>query len=79
MQKDSTLLPDKPTYRVSEIAYYYDVTPSTVYTWIRKGMLDVVLTKLGQKRITKESLDEHRASKFPVSNINDNKVKVKTC
>jgi len=70
-------LPDKPTYRIAEIAEYYDVTRSTVYVWIRRGLIDSVLTKAGQKRITRESLLEHRAGKFPVSNINQNKNKIK--
>jgi predicted site-specific integrase-resolvase len=53
-----TSLPNKPTYRVSEVAYYYSVTPRTVYTWIKNGVVDVKLTPLGQKRITRESLSK---------------------
>jgi predicted site-specific integrase-resolvase len=71
-------LPNKPTYRIAEIAEYYDVTRSTVYVWIRRGMLDTSLTKLGQKRITRESPLKHRAGKFPVSNINVNKLNSKS-
>ena len=37
-------LPDKPTYRVSEIAYYYGVSENAVYTWITHGKLDAILT-----------------------------------
>lgn len=59
-----TFLPNKPTYRVSEVAKYYDVTPRTVYTWIAKGVITVTFTPMGQKRITRESLrsaDWHKA------------------
>lgn len=53
-------LQDKPTYRISEVAHYYDVSLRTIYTWINKGLVDVVFTKAGQKRITRESLGEDR-------------------
>lgn len=58
MDKPITSLPNKPTYRVSEVAYYYSVTTRTVYTWIKNGVVDVKLTPLGQKRITRESLSK---------------------
>jgi excisionase family DNA binding protein len=66
---------DKPTYRISEVAYYYGVSTKTIYTWITKGLIDVAFTKAGQKRITRESLNEYRCRKFPVSNINRNNKK----
>jgi len=55
-----TKLPEKPTYRVSEVAWYFDVTERTVYLWIENGHLKTVLTPSGQWRITKESLDKCR-------------------
>lgn len=56
-------LPDKPTFRVSEIAAYYDVSERTVYLWIEHGHLKTISTPLGQKRITRESLNECRFKK----------------
>jgi excisionase family DNA binding protein len=55
-----TGLPGKATYRVSEVAGYFDVTERTVYLWIEHGHLEVEFTPMGQKRITKESLDNCR-------------------
>jgi excisionase family DNA binding protein len=55
-----TDLPDKPTFRVSEIAWYYGVTERTVYLWIEHKHLKTIQTPKGQWRITKESLDECR-------------------
>lgn len=56
-------LPDKGTFRVSEVAAYYDVTERTVYLWIEHGHLETVLTPRGQWRITKESVDRCRFAK----------------
>lgn len=47
-----TDLPDKPTYRVSEVAFYFGVTGRTVYVWIENGKLEIELTPMGQYRIT---------------------------
>jgi len=58
-----TELPEKPTYRVSEVAWYFDVTERTVYLWIENGHLKTVKTPMGQWRITKESLDACRFTK----------------
>ena len=55
-----TDLPDKATYRVSEVAAYYDVTERTVYLWIEHGHLATVATPTGHQRITRESLDSCR-------------------
>jgi len=55
-----TELPEKPTYRVSEIAWYFDVSERTVYLWIENKHLETVLTPSGQWRITKQSLDACR-------------------
>ncbi len=52
--------PDKPTYRIEEVALYYGVTNRTVYLWTEHHLLDIVLTPSGQQRITKESLDKCR-------------------
>jgi len=53
-------LADKPTYRVSEVAYYYGCTEQTVRVWIDHGHLETVDTPGGQRRITRESLDSCR-------------------
>jgi excisionase family DNA binding protein len=53
-------LPDKPTFRVSEVAVYYGVTERTVYLWIEHKHLETILTPRGQWRITKESLNKCR-------------------
>jgi excisionase family DNA binding protein len=53
-------LPDKPTYRISEVAVYYGVTERTVYLWLEHGHLQTVLTPSGQQRVTKESFDSCR-------------------
>lgn len=55
-----TALPDKPTYRVSEVAFYYGVSERTVYLWIEHRHLDTVQTPKGQRRVTRESLDKCR-------------------
>lgn len=59
---DMTALPDKPTYRVSEVASYYGVTERTVYIWIERGQLKTVQTPGGQSRIPREALDKYRLS-----------------
>jgi excisionase family DNA binding protein len=56
-------LPDKPTFRVSEVAFYFDVTERTVYLWIEHKHLETILTPSGQWRITRESVDKCRFSK----------------
>ena len=53
-------LASKPTYRVSEVAAYYDVTERTVYLWIAHGHLATEATPGGQTRVTRESLDSCR-------------------
>jgi excisionase family DNA binding protein len=53
-------LADKPTYRVSEVAAYYDVTERTVYLWIAHGHLQTEATPGGQTRVTRDSLDSCR-------------------
>jgi excisionase family DNA binding protein len=53
-------LPNRPTLRVSEVAYYYGVSERCVYMWIEHGKLDTVHTPGGQKRITRDSLDACR-------------------
>ena len=53
-----TELPNKPTYRISEVAEYFNITPRTVYRWIADKKLCAILTRRGQ-RITKESLDKY--------------------
>lgn len=53
-------LPDKPTYRISEIARYYSRTRRTIYSWINKGLLDTVMTPRGGRMITRESLNRVR-------------------
>lgn len=53
-------LPDKPTYRVSEVAYYYSVTEQTVRTWLAHSLLESEPTPGGQVRITRESLNSFR-------------------
>lgn len=53
-------LPNKPTFRVSEVAWYYSVTERTVYLWIEHGHLKTIKTPRGQYRVTKESLDNCR-------------------
>lgn len=55
-----TDLPEKATYRVSEIATYYGVTERTVYLWIEKGQLETIQTPGGQSRITRDALDKCR-------------------
>jgi excisionase family DNA binding protein len=56
-------LPNRPTLRVSEVAYYYGVSERCVYMWIEHGKLDTVHTPGGQKRITRESFDTCRLAK----------------
>ena len=53
-------LPNKPTYRVSEVAWYYGVTDRTVYLWIEHGHLKTIKTPRGQYRVTRDSLDSCR-------------------
>jgi excisionase family DNA binding protein len=55
-------LPEKATFRVSEVAEYFGVTERTVYLWIEHGHLDVESTPGGQKRVTKKSIDKCRFS-----------------
>lgn len=56
-------LPNRPTLRVSEVAFYYGVTERTVYLWIEHGHLKTELTPAGQWRITRESFDTCRFAK----------------
>ncbi len=65
-------LPDKLTYRISEVAFYYGVTERTVYLWIEHKHLKTVQTPSGQQRITKESFDECRFAPKRESNIPEN-------
>jgi excisionase family DNA binding protein len=65
-------LPDKSTYRISEIAYYYGVTERTIYLWIENNHLKTILTPSGLKRITKESLDECRFAPRREYNASEN-------
>ncbi|MFH0980865.1 MAG: helix-turn-helix domain-containing protein, partial [Planctomycetota bacterium] len=59
-------LPDKPTYRISEVAAYYSVTERTVYLWIQHGQLKTEVTPGGQIRVTRNALDSCRfAPKMP--------------
>lgn len=60
-----TDLPNKPTLRVSEVAYYYGVTDRTVYLWIEHKHLETIMTPKGQYRITRESIDKCRFSPRP--------------
>jgi len=63
------MLPDKPTFRVSEVAFYYGVSERTVYLWIEHNHLETILTPKGQWRITRESLDKCRfAPREPKNN-----------
>lgn len=50
-------LPNRPTLRVSEVAYYYGVSERTVYLWIQNGKLKTIQTPAGQWRVTRKSLD----------------------
>ena len=66
-------LPDKPTFRVSEVANYFDVSERTVYLWIEHGHLAIEYTPAGQKRITRESINNCRFKpKKHVNNLPDN-------
>jgi len=66
-------LPDKPTFRVSEVANYFDVSERTVYLWIEHGHLAIEYTPAGQKRITRESINSCRFKpKKHVNNLPDN-------
>ena len=58
-------LPDKATFRVSEVAEYYGVSERSVYLWIEHGHLKIIMTPGGQKRITKTAIDECRFFKKP--------------
>ena len=69
-------LPEKPTYRISEVALYYGVTEMTVYLWIEHKHLSTVLTPPGQQRVTKESLDKCRFAPKKESNISENFTKL---
>jgi hypothetical protein len=53
-------LPDKPTFRVSEVAAYFDVSERTVYLWIEHAHLSIEYTPAGQKRIPRESINKCR-------------------
>lgn len=50
-------LPEKRTYRLSEVAAYYDVDERTVRLWIEHGHLKVEYTPAGVRRVTAESLN----------------------
>ncbi len=65
-------LPEKPTYRISEVAFYYGVTERTVYLWIEHKHLKTVQTPSGQQRVTKESFDECRFAPKKKSTISEN-------
>jgi excisionase family DNA binding protein len=54
-------IPDKATYRVGEVAAFFDVTPRTVYGWIKRGQLEVVRTPGGRLRIPREAMTSRDA------------------
>ena len=63
-------LPDRPTLRVSEVAFYYGVSERCVYLWIENNHLKTVQTPAGQIRVTKESFDTCRFAK-PKKRVNN--------
>lgn len=59
-----TDLPEKPLWRVDEVAAYFDVARSTVYLWIDHGLLEAEKLR-GVVRVTRQSIVQFRlASKI---------------
>ena len=59
-----TDIPNKPLWRVDEVAAYFDVARSTVYLWIDHGLLEAEKLR-GVIRVTRHSIVEFRlASKI---------------
>ena len=50
-----TDLPEKPLWRVDEVAAYFDVARSTVYLWIDHGLLEAEKLR-GVIRVTRKSI-----------------------
>ena len=50
-----TDLPEKPLWRVDEVAAYFDVARSTVYLWIDHGLLEAEKLR-GVIRVTRQSI-----------------------
>jgi hypothetical protein len=46
----------KPTYLVSEVAYYFSCSPGTVRMWCAHARINAIETPGGAKRITRDSL-----------------------
>jgi excisionase family DNA binding protein len=64
-------LPNRPTLRVSEVAYYYGVSERCVYMWIAHGKLKTEHTPGGQKRITRDSFDNCRLGNPAKKSLNN--------
>ncbi len=62
-----TDLPEKPLWRVDEVAAYFDVARSTVYLWIDHGLLEAEKLR-GVIRVTRQSILRFRLA----SRINPN-------
>lgn len=62
-----TDLPEKPLWRVDEVAAYFDVARSTVYLWIDHGLLEAEKLR-GVIRVTRQSILRFRMA----SRINPN-------
>lgn len=54
-------LPQKPLFRVDEVASYFDVTARTIYLWIDHGLLEAEKYR-GVIRIPRESIKTFRLS-----------------
>jgi excisionase family DNA binding protein len=54
-------LPEKPLWRVDEVASHFDVTKQTIYLWIDHGLLEAEKYK-GCIRIPRESIKNFRLS-----------------
>ena len=54
-------LPEKPLWRVDEVAAHFDVTRQTIYLWIDHGLLEAEKYK-GCIRIPRESIENFRLS-----------------
>jgi len=56
------LLPNKPKFRVDEVAGIFGVTPKTVYRWIEEQRFEVKRTPGGGIRIPREALKKFMES-----------------
>lgn len=55
---DKIMIPNKPNYRIKEVAWYIGVSRSTVKRWINSGSLESIRFPTGEHRITTTALQK---------------------